>query len=332
MPTVDESLTGAGPLGSVLADGVDQISQSQTITFSSYTRSILPADGFVFWLLNKQGIFTSAGSLHYATRTDQREDGTISINSVVFTALEEVQQLNDVNSQQIYIGEFQGQRFAFSSRKSYYIQSGLHHYVGDAVYPEMQTQLIDTIGELQQLRPVVSNSLPIWLGLGGRFGLMYPSFLMPANIKPPYIAVHIPETTALQAVAEQAPVFKVISYAPQGYWPCDYVLNELKKPLEIASTEHYQLTRDKVRLTLWGLRNDQALAFLDYVMGYMTNNDDMGLMNMPIVVDEKRLQSELNIIGQKKTIEFEVSYHQQTALACAAKLIQSAAVTFFTGA
>jgi hypothetical protein len=331
MPSVEESLTGAGPLGSVLADGVDQISQSQSITFSAYTRSVLPADGFIFWILNAQNSFTAEGSFHYATRTEQREDATITVNSVVFTALEEVNQLNTVDAQNIYIGTFQGQQFAFSLRKSYYVQSGLHHYAGDAVYPEMQTQLIDTIGELRALEPVVSNSLPIWLALN-RYITLYPSFLLPANIVPPFGSVHVAETTAMQQVAERAPVFKYTPYVYGNYFSCGYILDSLNQPLEIDHTEHYQLTRDKVRITLWGLRNADALGFLDYIIEYMTNHNTMGLLNTPIVVDEKRLQSELNIIGQKKTIEFEVSYHQQAAYQCAAQLIQSAAVTFFTGA
>ena len=66
------------------------------------------------------------------------------------------------------VGGFGEVGFSFSARRSYYQQADLHHYVGDAIYPAFETQVIDTSEELTELledRLIVSNSLPIWLSL-----------------------------------------------------------------------------------------------------------------------------------------------------------------------
>jgi hypothetical protein len=54
------------------------------------------------------------------------------------------------------------------------------------------------------------------------------------------------------------------------------------------------------------------------------NTDNIGLMNMPIIQDEKIAQPEFGIIAMKKTITFKVSYYQNTVNDVALKYIQSA--------
>jgi hypothetical protein len=317
MPTALEAATGAGGggLAADLAAGVNTISQNQTITFVRYQRMTLPLDGLVFWVRSTLLISTPAvtslstpvgtqyevtvpGSLHYAANSQQTEEANYSITSVVFTSLVEVEVLSTISPANMYIGTFEGNRFAFSGRGRFYRQSGLFHYSGDAVYSFMDTQIIDTLAQLADRTLVASNSLPVWLTLNQTCP-MFPSFMVPENLPPPYCAVHIEptETRALQAV-----------------------------PYRDGDGSHWQLASDRVRLTFFGVNNAKALAFQDAVLQYSLNTDVIGLMNEPIFRDDKMTQVELGTVAQRKTIEFEVSYYQLNVVNAAQQFIKSAFV------
>lgn len=326
MPSVDEAVGAKSQLAAGLAEGVRTLSQDQTVTFVKYVKVILPLDGFVFWIkaslvspsalfnatkynavaLNQPpGVsgeisFEAQGSLHYAINTQQREDETLSINSFIFTALHEVQDLNEVGPFVMYIGEIYGQRFAFNRRGSFYKQADLYHYTGDAIYPALASQIVDDPRLFDSRHLVVSNSLPVWLSLNAIMPV-YPSFLVEDNLAPPYASIHI-EPGSTEAI--------------QGF------------PSTDVRSNHYQLTKDRVKITMYGLRNDQALDYQDYVNQFSLDTDIIGVMNTPIVRDEKRPQPEFSVIAMKKTIEYEVSYYQVRIRDLARQLILSAIVTF----
>ena len=214
-----------------------------------------------------------------------------------------------------------GLRFAFSSRSSLYFQANLWHYIGDAVYPPLASQLVNSIADLPA-GPIVSNSLPIWLGAAAEAAAIYPglnvapvyaSFLIPDNVQPPYIAVHVEpdQTNALQAF----PLYTGWAGPPV---PLNANLVEL--------TSH-QLCRDRVRLTLYGLTNLSSLQYLSALIAYSQDYDAFGFMNSPAVMDDKRTQREMSVIAMKKRIEIDASYYQGTADAIARRLILSAPVT-----
>jgi hypothetical protein len=341
MPSVNENLISQRtPIGADLKAGVDAISLNQAITFTLYARLILPIDGSRFWVRAdqvKQGALYGAtllngrrydqsgsittpaatitvmGSLHYTSRTDQTEEETIGVNRVVFTSESQIQDFNVLGPGFIYIGEFTPQngeqpiRFAFAERGSFYEQSGLYHYVGHALYSDMVTQVIDNklVGFDQSA--VVSNSLPFWLQLNqwnfptGVFPNLimplFPSFLVTDNLHPPFAAVHVAETTAIQAM-----------------------------PFIDTSGSHWQLAQDRVRITTYGMRNNQIMDFIDCVNEYTLLTDNFGIMNMPIVRDEKKTQVELRIIAQKKVIEYDVSYYQSRSRQIALQMIGSALI------
>lgn len=316
--SVAEASTGKHQLAANLVNGITTISESQEIDFRLYQKVTLPTDGSVFWVAAADPVKLQ-GSFHYSTDQNQNEDESASANFVIFTALEEVNALNDIAPDGLYIGTFEGVQFAFNQRIPYYKQAGLFHYRGNAVTSVMRPQIVDNLGDIFEAMSVVSNSLPIWLTLD-RMVDMYPSFLVPPNLAPPYAAVHIGmnDTEAIQAVAAQSPVYEMDGY-------------DVVKPLNILGTVRSQLTRDRVRITLWGVRNGAAQSFLDYVLNWMSSSNAMGLMNMPIIRDDKKTQTELNILGQKKVIEFEVSYHQASAYSCAKKLIESVVPQYILG-
>ena len=84
----------------------------------------------------------------------------------------------------------------------------------------------------------------------------------------------------------------------------------------------YQLVSEDVTLSLTGLRNAQTLDFLRYVQDYtQSDSAEMGVMNIPVVQDERVTQNELNIIAQRKTIKFKVNYYQQRMRNVARKLV-----------
>jgi hypothetical protein len=241
---------------------------------------------------------TVQGSLHYSTQRDQLEDETIDVNRVVFTALQPIDEFNEVGENVMFIGTFNGVRFSFSQRKSFYQQAQLNHYWGDAVYPALASQIIDNVAALNS-DLIVSNSLPIWLMLT-QFMPMYPSFLVPQDIYPPYASVHIDQTEAIGAA-----------------------------PLLDSTMTHTQLAWDRAKITMYGMNNQQALDFQDYVFQYISNNENaIGLRNMPVIRDEKRTQTELGVIAMKKTFDIEVNYYQTRINNLARQFIQSAIPTF----
>lgn len=301
-----ESSLGFGP---TLGAGLATVSGDQSIAFTQYVRKVLPLDGCVFWMRTETRQFT--GSLHVAIAENQSEDESISINRVMFTTTEEIQAFNRINPDTIWVGSWDGIKFAFSQRGAFFENAGVYHYTGNAVYPAMESQLIEVGSEFPDDTLIVSNSLPAWLTLktyspawlvAPNPGVtLYPSFAVPDNIVPPYGAVHIAPATTNPIGA-----FPVIG--PRG--------------------QHTQLTTDHVRVTLYGLTNARALAFQDLVNQYSLDTDAFGMMGMPIVRDEKRTQTELGILAMKKTIEFDVSYYQSAMPDVARQLIREAIPAF----
>ena len=325
MASIGET-TGAKPeLASGLAQGVETISNYEEVTFTLYVKLVLPLDGYVFWvnasLMTDSALYNASqynkllynnyptgvpakqvtvkGSFHHNSSVQMLEDRQTVFNHTIFTALEEIEDFNLINPQFIYIANYQGMRFSFNSRENFYKQADLYHYRGDALYSVMTNQIIDTMTGFDATSVIVSNSLPIWLSLN-QFFPMYPSYLVDQNINPPYAAVDIDprSTTALQ----------------------DFPL------LDIHGSPT-QLVKDTVRITIYGIRNHEALNFVQYILDYSRNTDNIGIMNMPVMQDEKMTQSELGIMAQKKTITFEVSYFQSTVDDIARKIIEHALIT-----
>lgn len=341
MVSIAESVNpAASQLKAALDAGMNTVSSSQTITFTKYVRLVLPIDGFVFWVRSdmvsdsaKYGaaIFgltqfgqgesvtvpaetvTATGSLHYAVEKNQNEDESISINYVIFNAQEQIQDFEEIGQNEIYIGEFLGFRFSFSHLATAYQQAGLWHYRGDAIYPAMESQIIDDIGQFNQAQ-VVSNSLPIWLSIPYSIlapgGLpfpafpIYPAYALPTNLNPPYATVYIPPESTESLVAS----------------------NRFDR-----NYSSFQLTKENARITLYGLRNTSAVDFKNYVVRFALEQQTMGVMNAPVPRDEHRTQRELGILAMKKVIDFEVNYYQTRLNAIARQLILSCIPTFIFG-
>ena len=325
MASAVEAATAKPQLGAGLAQGVETLSGNEQVTFTLYVKLVLPLDGYVFWvnasLLTDSALYnasqynrllydnypegvparqiTVSGSFHFNQELHQLSDRTTTYNHIIFTSTQPIQDFNLINTQFLYIANYENNRFSFSRKENFYKQADLYHYRGDALYSIMDTQIIDSMTGFDTNSVIVSNSLPIWLGLNQFFPL-YPSFLVEQNLPPVYASVDIDpkQTTALQ----------------------DF-------PLLDPNSNPFQLVKDTVKIDLFGVRNQEALNFVNYVLDYSRNNQSIGLMNMPVMQDEKVTQPEMGIIAQKKTITFEVSYFQTTVNDIARKLIERAFIT-----
>ena len=333
MTSIAESTLGKTSLGSAMEAGVNTISGTQTLTFDLYVRKVSPIDGTVYWvnatLLNSlagtyntddyntdpynQGAYKIAdiplsidvqGSLHLTSQLHQLEDRTVAYIKAIFTSLQFIQSFTITNPQQMYICSYSSEeggvlRFGFSERMPFYQQSGVWHYMGDTLYAQMSTQIIDSLADFDLATQTVSNSLPIWLALKQPIAI-YPSFLVPQNLRPPFIVAHVDPA---QTVALAQTTF----------------INSI--------SSSYQLTKDTVRISMFGLNNNQAIDFMNYVFQYTLDTEIMGLMNMPIIQDQKLTQPEYNVIAKKKEAVFEVNYYQSRVQDISRQLILQAFIT-----
>ncbi|EEF6673641.1 hypothetical protein GKU51_15165 [Salmonella enterica] len=305
MPSLSElQQTAKTELNATLTQGLDDLSRFQVVTFTKYIRKVLPLDGFVFWV--KASVLSSVpdsepdtvnvkGYLHLTTESIQDDEQLYDRNVVTFTAQADIDPFNDIGSDVLYIGEFFGIQFSFSRRTGLNEPANLYHYSGEAIFPYMRSQIINSADDIDLADVVVSNSLPIWLSLS-QFMPMYPAMLSVQNLVPPYATVKC---------GEPSPV--------AGAFCLDEKQNQ------------YQLVSEDVTITVTGLRNAAVEGFLRYVQDYtLSDKAEMGVMNIPVIQDERITQNELNIIAMRKKVKFKVNYYQQRMRNVARRLITSA--------
>lgn len=318
MAQISEVSADQNALAAALRDGVDSVSLNQSVVVTAYTKAVLPIDGCVFWSPLHQ--ITVKGSLHYQQEIAQNEDETYGGGSVRFTSQGQITQFSEDTVNTIWVAALpDGARFVFSAQQGRYDQAGIWHYFGRLLSPALAAQLLDDPKAIDPTRAITSNSLALWLGLNtftSDFDLdfntqgtafikapitLYPSKLSPANLKPPYGTVHIGDndTEALQSA-----------------------------PYIDANRNHWQLCKDRVRITLVGLQHQEAMDFVDTVNQYTLFTDNFGIMNMPVPRDLKQSESGLMAIAMKKVIDYEVSYNQARVAQFARQLILSATATY----
>ena len=308
MPSLDEITRTTGtPLANALAAGLNDISYSQTVRFTRYQRTVLPVDGFVFWVSTGETQDVQ-GAIHVTTGNELTEDQAYDQSSIVLTTKTEVHPFHDLALDTVWIGDFEGVRFAISSRSSRYNQAGLFHYLGSTVTPAFQSQFIDSAAQLQQMEPVTSSSLALFLALPTLRSValdwcpwppgvpVFPSFAVPDNQPPPYIAIH---------------------NAPDGGRAVSM------GTLDPQTATTHRLMTERVRLRLYGLPHQQAENMLSRILHWALLNDDrMGIINSPHIRDEKQASAEINALAMSKTIELDVMYSQTALRDTALQLIR----------
>lgn len=316
---IDEARRTQSQQASAIWDGVSGVGLDQLVEFQAYSLTILPVDGYVFW--TPTVTVKIPGVFHHYQEMVQNEDETVGYATVRFTTLQHITQFSDCPVTTIYIARHGNFRYTFSRQEGFLQDAQLWHYAGECVYPAFASQLLDPGNTIDPTRAIVSNSLPIWLAFNGYSTpyvggfsnplTLYPSKVVPANLPPPYGAVHIaPENTrALQNVPQVQQVM-VNGVATR-------VMNQLKA--------------DKVKIILYGLQSDEAEEFYGALLEYIgtASTSGMGLMNTPTITDGKRGQAELQALAMQKIIDLEVSYNSLYVKSVALQTIKSATVTFY---
>jgi len=241
--------------------------------------------------------FSINGSLHLTQELHQEDSSTFVDQTIAFTTKTQVTYFESIAPDELYIVTIpNGSKVAFSRQQNRYTNAGLWHYHGRSVFSITSTQIIDDIADLNPNLQIVSNSLPYWLALSTNTVPVYPSFLSPKNLIPPFITADIRSTEALQ----QAPAYD--RYTSQG-----------------------QLVSDTIEFTMYGLNNDAALDF-QYSVLSNSENGEYGIQNMPVPVDVKTNQTEFQVIAQKKTMMVQADYYQYRSRAFARTIIQKAMI------
>ena len=306
-----EAIQAPQALQAALNAGINSLSNTQQVSFQAFKKNTIPVDGYVFWVASGDPVLLT-GSLHQITERFQEEDQTIAINKIIFTSESEITAINQVDTQTLMVGSWDADgvtlQVVFNDQSALYRQADLYHYSGDTVYPALASQLIKTLKDLP-VGPIVSNSLPLWLGQNS-FAPVYPSFLVPSNIQPPYIACHI-DPDATEPLG-QFPIYQ---------WPANPSGVGTAPLIKMASS---QLMLDTVKLTLYGFTSQMAIQYLSSLFDYSLATDDIGFCNSPVIRDDKRIQSEISSLAMKKTIVILASYYQATADAIARRLLLSA--------
>jgi hypothetical protein len=308
------------PLQSTLGAGVDALDRQQVIQFRQYRRTVLPIDGYVFWVLAGQTI-NVRGSLHYSSDVEQDDDQTIGVNRLLFTTRDEIAEFNEASPDTMFIGDHRGIKVAFSGRGMRAPEAGIWHYFGNAIYPPFFSQIIDDPADLENVEPIVSNSLPIWLSLTA-FGPVYPAYLVDPNITPPYIAVDIDSETTDEW--QSLPSYD----AGDSYAGGDISLGVPDQSIPGAFfPTASQLVHERVRFILYGFNNQQALSYRSYVLENSLNGDIWGVSEVSPIRDEKRIQREIAAIAMKKTFSMSVNYLQSAVVQISERLIKSASIS-----
>jgi len=287
-------------MDNTLFEGYQKLSGQQKITFTRYIKQILPVDGFVFWvraeLLDPDfapySQITMQGTLHQSVNQTQEATKTNAVTSIILTVNKPIEELKEVDSQDLWLGEYNGSKFSFNVQNAFYDNANQYHYAGDAVYIENYPAIIDDLADLDLTNAVISDSTIFWLLLDLPF-TVYPSFLVPTNIKPPYAVVEIDQQKPLNA----RPTYDD----------------------NLTSTSHIA---ERATITLYGVRHNAAIDFIQSVELSHFIDGYFGIMNIPIVKDEKIPQSEINTVTQKKTIEFIINYEQKRLRDEAIKLVE----------
>jgi hypothetical protein len=229
------------------------------------------------------------GSFHYDSTVHQEEDATFDSNTIIFTAMQEVQPFNMIGPDYLYIGRYNNLTFAFSHRGRLYEQADLHHYRGQALRSRHLNMIID---DYTQFNPTltVSNSLPIWLNMpnyvppypGFTCNIpLYPSYLVTDNLPPPYGAIHIEKTKTIEMGT---------AFGPR--------------------LQQSQLVEEDVKVHLYGCDNLMASDFVAFVEQYSVDWMKLGLSDSPAIQDLKLPSPEFEILAQRKLVEFHINYRQ----------------------
>lgn len=299
-------------LSQSLGAAVSDVSSDETVTFRQYRQTVLPFDGFVFWLATPTTLSVT-GSLHIETNSVHDESQRYDHSEMVLSTQDQVQSFHQKFHGTLWLACINDTLFALDGEKRHFKKAGLFHYFGSSIPSSFLSQFIHTEAELDHYSPVVSSSLPIFLQLphAGSPTLswcpwpqdvpMFPSFCVPDNQEPPYIILH-PLAASVHA--------------------------ESMGTLDPESGSTSQLIRERIRVIMVGLPHLQAANIRDYILHWaLLHCNELGISNSPVIQDIRHSLEAVPGISMMKSIEFDVMYNQRTVRQSAATLIEHAKMT-----
>jgi len=299
-------VTTTHELDNTLFEGYQQLSGNQKITFTRYVSKILPIDGWHFWVkaelldgetepFNK----VVSGTLHQSVNQTQEATKSNAITSIILTVNQPIDLLKEVNQESMWLGEYDGSKFSFNIQNAFYDNANQFHYAGDAVYIENSDAFIDDINDLNLDDTVITNCIPLFIALNDQVQI-YPAFLNPTNLKPPYATIEVKQTTGVAAGI----TFNEFDDSKLMQW-------------------------DKVELSIFGLRKKQLSDFLKYLTTKQLETEAFGIYWLPSIQNENIPQSEVNILTNKKVLSFDVNYVIEDIRNAATAFIENIFVDFF---
>lgn len=299
-------VTSSNELEDTLFEGYQKVSGQQQITFTRYVEKILPIDGWRFWvkaelLQNEPAPFSQVipCSVHQSVNQTQEATKTNAITSIILTTNQEIENLKEIGQTALLIGEYKGSKFSFNVQSAFYDNANLKHYSGDAVYTENLDNFIDDIDNLDLENGIVTNSIPLFLTLNDIVQI-YPAFLVPTNLKPPYATIEVKESKGIAAGA----TYNEFEDSRLAQW-------------------------DRIELNIYGLRKKQLSDFLKYLETKQLETHAFGLYWLPSIQNQNIPQSEVNVLTNKKVLTFDVNYVIEDVRNNATAFIESIFVGFF---
>src|ERR1700692_3267879 len=128
MAQASESQRDAAQMWGALRDGMESLDLNSEVTFTEYSRVILPIDGYIFW--QPLVPIVPKGSLHVSQEIQQSEDETVGFATVLFTSEKRILEFTDAPINRIFIATCGPIRYAFSQQQGFFSAAGLWHYFG----------------------------------------------------------------------------------------------------------------------------------------------------------------------------------------------------------
>lgn len=286
---------GLAPYAGVLRNGIDFLKENNKFIFITYSKAILPYDGFIFWIKRKEETVIVKSIEHTAEEMLQEGDTFRSESTLILTSEEPLFDFSQNDLETIKVIVCNNNRYVIRKSGENTGESGIFHYMARIIEKPLESILLDSEDDFRSRKIQLSSSIPLFILLAsGVFDLvpvhydLYPAWLVPFNKKPPYITVEIIKTTALASGSQT-----VIHHEKE------YLL---------------KLVQEEVKFVLYGFDNDAAFIFLKQLEKWSTIYNYIGFMNMPCIEDEVHNQVELGSVAQKKSIELVISYYQSAEL------------------
>lgn len=309
MPTLDELTGGSAgtPLANALGAGLRDISYNKSVVFTEYKRRVLPLDGFVFWVATGRTRDVPC-SLHATTTSEVKESQSFDQSHIIISTQQKIHEFHDTALNTVWMGNFEGIKFAIGSRTARYEQSGLFHYGAATIIPALAAQFISNSMELREKEPVIGNSFPLFLWMLDHDSIalgwcpwpepcpIFPSFCVPDNQAAPYCSIHVsPESATPLSMGRLDP--------------------------STASTD--RLVTERVKLRFYGVRHQGVEDAMSHILHWcLLNENIMGIQSTPVIRDEKEPMAEINALAMAKTFELDVIYSQHAVRSTALALIR----------